>query len=785
MAKKRVRKATRQEAPRAFPTRVIVKFHEHVQLPYTRIAGARLQEIEGDAWRQLSEQYQGIALVPLFASRSADEIRGLVEKARAIDRSARPADLTAYFAIEVPSGANAEDIAKSVSRWSSVALAYVEPGPVPPPAVTPADDPRSPNQGYLDPAPDGVNAEYAWGFPGGDGAGLGLVDLEWGWTLNHEDLAAHGITIISGLNNSFFFHGTGVLGEIAAVDNTVGCVGITPALASVRCVGQWLTGGGYSTAQPILDAIAVMNVGDVLLLEAQTSLFGYTMVPVEIEPAVFDAIQLATSLGIVVVEAGGNGGVDLDTVVDPGGAQIFNRASPGFRDSGAIIVGAGSSAAPHTRLGFSCFGSRIDCYGWGENVDTLSTDGAGTATNLYTTGFNGTSSASPIVTGAALAIQGLAEANLGARFSPGQLRTLLSDPATGTASANPAVDRIGVLPNLRAIIDGSVLNLAPDVYCRDFVGDIGDPHAGGISASPDVILRPTAVANPQTAFGEGSGTENDATLGFEAEAGQDNFVYVRVRNRGGSAATNVLATVYWSPVSTLVTPDLWTLVGSTTLGSVPMGEVLTVSNGITWPSAAIPATGHYCFVALTGNPQDPAPALADFLDWNNFTQFIRANNNVTWRNFNVVNNVPPPGANPPGFIPLPFMAHGAPDKGRRFDFEIVARLPREAKVLLEVPLEFADQLRLQPGLRSADKNKKKIVWIPINPAGHSGFNNIPFPARIRVPMRLLVALPKSLRGRAYEIFARQVFENAEVGRVTWRLTPNRERPRTKGRRRAR
>lgn len=776
---KRVRKATRQQASGTFQPRVIVKFHEHVQLPYTRSAGARLEELEGGAWRRLAEQYTGIALVPLFTSKSAEEIRRLAEKARATDRSARPPDLTSYFAIELPAGANAEDIVKTVSQWSSVALAYVEPKPEPPP-VTPADDPRNTNQGYLDPSPDGIDAEYAWGYAGGDGAGQGLVDLEWGWTLNHEDLAAHGITIISGLNNSFFFHGTGVLGEVAAVDNTVGCVGITPAVASVRCVGQWLTGGGYSTAQPILDAIAVMNFGDVLLLEAQTSLFGYVKVPVEIEPAVFDAIQLATALGIVVVEAGGNGGVDLDTVVDPGGAQIFNRASPGFRDSGAIIVGAGSSAAPHARLGFSCFGSRIDCYGWGENVDTLSTDGAGTATNLYTTGFNGTSSASPIVTGAALAVQGLAETNLGARFAPWQLRALLSDPATGTPSANPAVDRIGVMPNLRAIIDGSVLNLAPDVYCRDFVGDTGDPHAGGISASPDVILRPTTVANPQTAFGEGSGTENDPTLGFEAEAGQANFIYVRVRNRGGSAAANVTATVYWSPVSTLVTPNLWTLVGSTTFASVPMGEVLTVSAAITWPSAAIPATGHYCFVALIGNAQDPAPAPTDFLDWNNFTQFIRANNNVTWRNFNVVNNVPPPGAKPPFFVPLPFMAAGAPDKARPFVLEIASRLPREAKLLLELPLELAEQLRLQRWLPSL--GKKGTVWIPINPAGRTRFQEIPIPAKARIPMRLLVAVPKPLRGRAYELYARQLFENAEVGRVTWRLTPDRATPKKPHRR---
>ena len=770
MAKRRAQgSGGRQAAVGTAPPRVVVKFHDHVQLPYNRTAAAQLGRIEGAAWDRLAAKYKGIALVPLFASQTPEQIRSLTERAGATDRSYRPPNLLAYFAIQVPAGADAAEIAKTVSQWSSVAQAYVEPGPVPPP-VTPADDPRSGNQGYLDSAPDGIDAEYAWGFAGGDGAGQGLVDLEWGWTLNHEDLAAHGITIISGLNNSFFFHGTGVLGEVAALDNTLGCVGITPALGSIRCVGQWLTGGGYSTSQPILDAIAVMNFGDVLLLEAQTSFWGYVQVPVEIEPAVFDVIQLATALGVVVVEAGGNGGVDLDTVVDPGGAQIFNRASADFRDSGAIIVGAGSSAAPHARLGFSCHGSRIDCYGWGENVDTLSTDGTGAATNQYTSTFNGTSSASPIVTGAALAVQGMAQSALASRFAPWQLRAILSDPATGTPSANPAVDRIGVMPNLRAIVDG-VLNLAPDLYVRDFVGDTGDPHAGAISASPDVILRQTAVADPQAAFGEGSGTENDPSLGFEAEAGQDNFIFVRVRNRGGSAAANVSATVYWSPSSTLVTPNLWTLVDTTTLASVPAGELLTVSPAITWPSAAIPATGHYCFVALIGNVQDPAPAPADFLDWNNFTQFIRDNNNVTWRNFNVVNNAPPPGAMPPGFVPLPFMAAGAPDKARRFGFEVVARLPREAKVLLELPIEFAHRLRLPP--LPSSTSRKGLVWIPINPAGRTRFEETSFPAKARIPMRLLVHIPKALRERAYELYARQLFENAEVGRVTFRLTPDR------------
>jgi hypothetical protein len=764
--------ARRAPVRQRYRPRVVVKFRDHIALPYDSKVQTEIERL-GIGWDRLAAEYPGVAIVPLFTSQKPDRIVELQDRAREIDPTYEASNLLAYYAIEVPSRADPEEIVKVVSSWDAVATAYVEPGPVEPPAVNPADDPRSVNQGYLDPSPDGVDAEYAWGFPGGTGALQALVDMEWGWTFNHEDLAALGITLISGTNNSWFFHGTGVLGEVAAQDNMVGCVGIAPGIASVRCVGQWLTGGGYGTAQPILDSIDAMAFGDVLLLEAQTSMWGFGNVPVETEAAVFDVIRLATALGIVVVEAAGNGGNDLDTVGPGGGVFPLNRGSVDFQDSGAIIVGAASSAAPHTRLGFSCFGSRIDCYGWGQNVDTLSSDGTNTATNLYTSTFNGTSSASPIVTGAAIVVQGLAEANLGHRIAPWQLRAMLSAPANGTASATPATDRIGVMPNLRAIIDGDVLNLAPDVYLRDFVGDTGDPHTGAISASPDVILRQTSVAAPQTAFGEGSGTENDSTLGYEAESGQDNFIYVRVRNRGGSAATNVVATVYWSPATTLLTPDLWTLVDSVTIPNVPTGSLLTVSDAITWQSADIPATGHYCFVGLIGTAADPAPGPADFLDWDNFQTFIRANNNVTWRNFNVVNNTPPSQASPPGYVPMEFIMAGAPDKARPMQLEIVGHLPKGAEAVLEMPKDFTQRFRRLPSeIKGA--RRRGVVHVRINPWGRTRFETFEVPARAQIPLRLLVSIPKEMHEDAFEIYASQLFEGEEVGRVTWRLAPERK-----------
>ena len=116
------------------------------------------------------------------------------------------------------------------------------------------------------------------------------------------------------------------------------------------------------------------------------------------------------------------------------------------------MVGAATSAVPHQRLGFSNFGSRIDCFAWGEDIDTCGDGWMGTATDTYITGFGGTSGASPIIAGAALLLQSLRVASSSARYSPTELRRLLSDPALNTKSAYPAADHIGVMPNLRAII---------------------------------------------------------------------------------------------------------------------------------------------------------------------------------------------------------------------------------------------------------------------------------------------------------------------------------------------
>jgi len=92
-------------------------------------------------------------------------------------------------------------------------------------------------------------------------------------------------------------------------------------------------------ADAIAGALLTLQVGDVLLLEIQKGLL-----PTETDVADLDAIRLAVALGIVVVEAAGNGSFDLDSYTDGGGKFVLNRGSADFTESGAIVVGRRSFA---------------------------------------------------------------------------------------------------------------------------------------------------------------------------------------------------------------------------------------------------------------------------------------------------------------------------------------------------------------------------------------------------------------------------------------------------------
>ncbi len=441
------------------------------------------------------------------------------EKILALEKKATQTELpplhslTAYWKLDMRhlSEEKSEEIVKAFNALDEVDFAYRELEATDP-AVNPADDPYNASQNYLDAAPVGIDARWAWTQLNGQGAGVGFVDLEQGWFLNHEDFAGKLPTLLYGDNRDGVGayvgnHGTAVLGEVVADDNTVGVVGISPSVASVHVTSHWDTAGGTSgnVADAIMGALPTMQAGDVLLLEIQKSLM-----PTETDVADFDAIRLAVALGIIVVEAAGNGSTDLDNYTDASGNFVLNRGSADFTESGAIMVGAAASSLPHNRMGFSNFGSRIDCYAWGENVTTAGygdlDNGGGDGTKSYTSTFNGTSSASPIISGAALILQGMYEANTAQRLTSLGMRELLSDPLTGTAQGGGVPGHIGVMPNLRAIIE-TTLEIPRLVTVIADAGDFGNVCIGsfndkmlGLSNSGNNRLIVTNITSSSAEF---------------------------------------------------------------------------------------------------------------------------------------------------------------------------------------------------------------------------------------------------------------------------------------------
>jgi subtilisin family serine protease len=305
-------------------------------------------------------------------------------------------------------------------------------------------------QGYLAAAPQGIDAPAAW-RRGVRGRGVWFADIEGNWNAAHEDLPGDRITHAAGSlipDQHWRAHGTAVLGEVVGRDNGKGVVGIAPDVERVFTASI----GDTSVADALDAAAERLRPGDVLLIELQGGGPRGRYLPVEYWDDNYDAIEAATKRGIVVIEAAGNGAENLDHKAYKG------KLSRGSRDSGAIMVGAGGPARPgfvdRKRLDFSNYGTRVDVQGWGRRVATLDYGDLQNCTDPeerwfthrhYTDEFSGTSSASPIVAGAAVLLESYAKSR-GKTLSPAEVRKILT--RTGTPQVDAANDPIGPRPDL-------------------------------------------------------------------------------------------------------------------------------------------------------------------------------------------------------------------------------------------------------------------------------------------------------------------------------------------------
>ena len=324
----------------------------------------------------------------------------------------------------------------------------------------------SAKQFYLNPAPAGLDAKYAWTKPGGDGAGIKFCDVELGLNKTHEDLVHDTITDISVFPSTTDDHGTAVHGVVYAKHNGFGVDGMAWKVKPYFSNAYDST-GSFDIANSMARAIPYLNPGDVMLLEMmdQSGDPNSTYAPVEFSQAEFDVIQNITASGIIVIEAAGNGNKNLDDQTKYG-----HKFDSTFRYSGAFMIGGiqsgtstGGTNPAHQRRSPSSYGSRVDFHSYSEMVTTLGYgDLYGAISNeKYTSKFFGTSSASPIIAGAAILMESIYKnASAGQTLDHKALKSLLRYGAT--LSYAPATDKIGVMPDLKKAIDQMLLALSAE-----------------------------------------------------------------------------------------------------------------------------------------------------------------------------------------------------------------------------------------------------------------------------------------------------------------------------------
>lgn len=218
---------------------------------------------------------------------------------------------------------------------------------------------------------DKIDADLVWGITTGDPVKVAIIDT--GISNTHPDLSAN---IKGGVNtinpriswNDDNGHGTHVAGIVAAINNTIGVVGVGPEidLYAVKVLDR--NGSGYLS--DVIEGLdwAIKNKIQVVNMSLGTASNVLSLQ---------EAVQRANAAGIVQVAAAGNSG----------GSVIYPAAYP-------EVIAVSATDSSDTIASWSSRGPEIDLAAPGVNIYSTYKGSA------YAT-LSGTSMAAPHVTGVA------------------------------------------------------------------------------------------------------------------------------------------------------------------------------------------------------------------------------------------------------------------------------------------------------------------------------------------------------------------------------------------------
>ncbi|MDP3698981.1 MAG: S8 family peptidase [Nanoarchaeota archaeon] len=242
------------------------------------------------------------------------------------------------------------------------------------------------------PAPSQPAQKLPWGvdridadLANGTGTGVTVCVVDTGIDKTHPDLQANivggknfvakGLVVDSAKWDDDNGHGTHVAGTIAAVDNTIGVVGVAPSASLLAAKVLNRQGSGY-----LSDVIAGIDY----CVQSGAKVVSMSLGSNSDVQALHNAVDAAYANGVLLVAAAGN---------DYGGAVSY----PAAYDS---VVAVSATDSNNNLASFSNVGPQVELAAPGVSILSTYKDGG------YAT-LSGTSMATPHVSGvAALAIQG-------------------------------------------------------------------------------------------------------------------------------------------------------------------------------------------------------------------------------------------------------------------------------------------------------------------------------------------------------------------------------------------